>query len=308
MSREPALNPSTQPFNAPHQSILEARMAALLRDLERLERQHARLLEEYPSVAPGGDSLAQRFTHLRTSIAQLELPRTRVDNSATTELRLRSFGALEVWVAEQPVRFAFSRCAELVAWLALHGPASREKIVDALWDGSRTASHLEYFRVVVRQARAALRAAGALEFNPIVYSAHTYSLAPQLSVSSDVALLERALHNPSTELLKTALEVYRGEFLPGVTSEWAALRRTKLLDMVLEIALRLAETLEPNDPRAALAAYRWAIQTEPLLEPAFEGLIRLHDQLGERSAARVARAALKNSVTAMYSFIHKTNF
>jgi LuxR family transcriptional regulator, maltose regulon positive regulatory protein len=216
--------------------------------------------------------------------------------SVAEPLRLCTLGKLEVWLGGQLVQFPFARCGELVVWLVLHGPAGRDKIVDALWDGSRTPSHLEYFRVVVRRTRAALVAAGGLSFNPLVYQGGVYRLAPTLTVASDVALLENALATPTVERLRAALASYCGEFLPHHDREWAALLRTKLLDEALDVGLRLGQLLEPEQPRAALAVYRRLVALDPLLEGGHAGAIRLYQRLDEPVAAQSARVAARKAL------------
>jgi two-component SAPR family response regulator len=250
----------------------QRRLQHLARELERLESEHAQLLRDH-------DGIANKFAALRGAVTAPE---------ARNELRLQTLGAAEIHFNARRVAFPFARCRELVVWLALHAPSPRDTIVNALWDGSRRHSHLEYFRVVVRRTRLALNAAGAA-FNAVEYESGLYRLAPQLVVTSDVDLIENARQASDVQRLRRALEAYRGEFLPYVTSEWAALRRTQLLDAALEIALRLGEVLEMYDPRGALEAYRRAVHLEPLLEVGHAGIVRVSERLGEFASAGVAR-------------------
>ncbi len=258
------------------------RVSQFLDSLARLEVEHAEL-QVSVTLPANKQSL--------WAAARARLEKLRPVVTEPVQLVIRTFAALEIRLNDEPVRLPFARCGELIVWLALHGSATREQIVNALWDGSRSPSHLEYFRVVVRRTRAALSAAGQLNFNPLVFQDGRYRLSAQFEISTDVAALEAVAQPASADQLQAALEVYRGEFLPAVTSEWAALRRTKLLDTALEIALRLAETLERDNPQAALSVYHRAVQLEPLLEVAHRGIVRLLERLGAWSAAVMARAA-----------------
>jgi DNA-binding SARP family transcriptional activator len=205
-------------------------------------------------------------------------------------LELKTLGKLEVRIDATPVRFSFAKCGELLVWLALYGPATRDQICNALWDGEVTASNLEYFRVVVRRTRAALTDAG-LSFNPLVFEDKLYRLSDQLEVRIDALELAAAVNHPSPERLQNALTSYHGEFMPQISREWANLERTVIVDLALEAATQLAHVLEPDDPRLAIAMYRRAIEIEPLSEIARAGLIRLHENLGETSAAEAVRRA-----------------
>jgi DNA-binding SARP family transcriptional activator len=205
-------------------------------------------------------------------------------------LEVKTLGKFEVSINAEPVRFPFARCGELLVWLALHGPASRDQICDALWDGVVTASNLEYFRVVVRRTRAALTDTG-LTFNPLTFEDKLYRISNQLEVRIDALELAAAVNNPTTERLQKALTSYHGEFMPNTTHGWASLQRTLILDLAIEAAIQLAQNFEPVDPRMAIAIYRRAIQIEPLSEIAQTGLIRLHENLGETTAAKAVRRA-----------------
>jgi DNA-binding SARP family transcriptional activator len=205
-------------------------------------------------------------------------------------LELKTLGGLEVRINAKAVRFPFAKCGELLVWLALYGPATRGQICNALWDGEVTPSNLEYFRVVVRRTRAALTDTG-LSFNPLVFEDKLYRLSDQLEVRIDALELAAAVNHPTPERLQNALTAYHGEFMPQTSREWANLERTVIVDLALEAATQLAQILEPDDPRLAIEMYRRAIEIEPLSEIARAGLIRLHESLGEASAAEAVRRA-----------------
>lgn len=233
---------------------------------------------------------AQRVNRLLTELDGRQSQRD--DRQAQRpRLEIQTLGALEVRLDSTPVTFPFARCSELLVWLVLHGPASRDQICDALWDGYVNRSNLEYFRVVVRRTRTALVEAGSLDFNPLVFEHKVYRLADQLEVGVDVLELAATLKDPSPKRLRAALELYKGDFLPHAFSEWASLQRTLIVDLALETAMQLAKTLEEHDPRQAIEIYQRAIEIEPLSETAETRLIDLYERLGERSAAETMRRA-----------------
>jgi LuxR family transcriptional regulator, maltose regulon positive regulatory protein len=263
---------------------LTARTQQLLEEIERVRIVSTSLETEHGVMLTGAEWVA-----ITAKLKTLLECNSRSDAATTLYLQIRSFGAIELRFGGQPIKLPFARCGELIVWLAMNGPATREKIVDALWDGSGTQSHLEYFRVVVRRTRAALMSACGIHFNPLLFDGGRYQFAPQISLQTDFSLLETALKTPTLENLNAALEVYDGDFLPAATTEWATLQRTLLLDAAVEATLRLGEILEGHDLRAALIAYRRALHLEPLTEIAHAAVIRLHERLGQNVAAETAR-------------------
>ena len=205
------------------------------------------------------------------------------------QLQIRTLGVLEIWLDGGRLHFPFARCGELIVWLALNGAATRSKIIDALWDGSRNPSHLEYFRVVVRRTRATLSKSGNLNFNPLLFENNLYRLAPELTIQTDALKLKAALQTTTLEQLQNALESYHGEFMTHIYREWVNAWKTNTLDAALAIALYLGERLEMTDPQAARDAYQRAVELEPYNQMAHQGLIRVSEKLGEHGAVMVAR-------------------
>jgi LuxR family maltose regulon positive regulatory protein len=218
------------------------------------------------------------------------LDAARTNNNTHVNLELMTFGRLQVRLNNQTVRLPFAKAGELLIWLALNGPANHEQVIDALWDGSNEEKHHEYFRVAVRRLRAALRGpkGAELPFNPLPFEHGVYTLASDFRVKLDASLSQRALQTNHPDDLRAALEAYRGEFLPGVDTQWATETRTRCLENTVTVALTLGEQLESTDPREALNAYRRAVELEPLSELGHLGLIRTYLRLGGLAAANQA--------------------
>ena len=215
------------------------------------------------------------------------------ETSITTHrvrLEIITLGKLQVRVAGQTVKLPFAKAGELLIWLALHGPSNHEQVIDALWDGSNEDKHHEYFRVAVRRLRSTL--AGPLPesdtFNPLPFERGTYTLSDQLEVVLDTQQARFALENNAPDEASQALEAYRGEFLPGVDTQWVTELRTQCLENTVTLALTLGEQLEASQPREALRTYRRAVELEPLNELGHLGLIRTHLALGGLPAANQA--------------------
>jgi LuxR family transcriptional regulator, maltose regulon positive regulatory protein len=207
------------------------------------------------------------------------------------ELEILTLGKLQVSLNGMPIRIPFAKAGELLVFIVLNGASSREDIMNALWDGSLETRHHEYFRVAARRLRAALSEHPDVGFNPFPFENKFYSLAPQIRPTLDVNLAQQALELGKPQQLQATLEVYKGEFLPGVNTEWVSIIRTRVLEHTVAAAATLGEQLEQTEPREALKIYRRAIELEPLSEVSHLGLIRVHLALGGVAAANQAYGA-----------------
>ncbi len=229
--------------------------------------------------------------------AQLEPFAVAPDPSATCRisLEIHTLGHFAARLDGRPVRLS-GKPAELIVWLALNGPARRDEILDALWDGSRARNDLEYGKVTIRRVRDALKAHTTL--NPLPFEDGVYRLAEALKLRVDATELLGAAdrHRDDPVRLRAILESNGGEFLPGVETEWAVQTRMNLLESGIAVALALGHALERSDPRAAAAAYLRARQLDPLGEAGSQALERLRAALGDAEGARFERSSRERSL------------
>jgi LuxR family transcriptional regulator, maltose regulon positive regulatory protein len=229
------------------------------------------------------DSIVLTTTRVTTVVAPVQ---------KTLKLEIVTLGKLQVRMDGAVVRLPFAKAGEMLTWFALHGPSNHGQVIDALWDGSLESKHHEYFRVAVRRLRTALKGAGdAQDWNPLPFEDGVYTLSTHLQVETDTLLCERALETNDRAALEAALQAYRGEFLPGVDTEWVTQTRTRCLESAVVVALTLGAQLERTEPREALVAYRRAVELEPLGELGHLGLIRTHLTVGGKAAANQAYTA-----------------
>lgn len=213
-------------------------------------------------------------------------------------LSIQTFKDVQLTLEGKPVKLPFSKATELLVWLALYGPAMREQIIDALWDGSRDLKHVEYGKLALRRLRTAL--AEYVPFNPLVYAERQYQLADELEVKLDVQDMLDALNTGNLTARREALERYDGTFLPGVTSEWAEAIRVELHDMALATAMGLGTSYEHSDVPSALWAYRKAVEVEPLFLDSYHALVRLLQASGDQVGARLAYQTYLRVLTTEY--------
>ncbi len=214
-----------------------------------------------------------------------ELPSVRAASVAEgSGLRVSSFGALHVWCADRPVKIPFAKAAELLLYLILHGPTSKERIVDALWDGSAEKRHADYFKVGVRQLRLSLKGATG-HGNPLPHEEGRYFLHPGLSVQADFNDLTVALTSGEMAVLAAALGGYVGDFLPSSYAEWACDARARMAENALTVALRLGRHPGASWSQA-VAAFERAIEIDPLRDEPYQALIDLYARVDNAEMAR----------------------
>ena len=211
-------------------------------------------------------------------------------------VHLSTLGPLDVMVDGQRVHIPLSRSAEVLVWLAWHGPATRGEIMNDLWDGSTEQRHIEYFKVAVRHLRTALGAHPAVTFNPVPCEAGRYRLAEQFHIQLDALLPAHALRERTRAALQAALDAYRGPFLNDSGADWASVQRTELLEQTLSAGLTLAALLEDGDSVAAAATYERCLELDPLNEDAHARLIRLWARQADPEGLRRAYTRYQRAV------------
>lgn len=201
-------------------------------------------------------------------------------------LNVQIFEDVSAALDGKPIKMPFAKAAELLVWLAFYGPASREKIFDALWDGSDDPRHIEYGKLALRRLRTTL--AEHVSFNPLVYAERQYRLADELEIKVDAKDILKAFEEGDDTARREALEHYKETFLPGVTSEWVEALRAELHDAALATAMGLGASYEHNDLPSALWTYRKAVEIEPLFLDSHRALVRLLQTNGDQVGARLA--------------------
>ncbi len=87
-------------------------------------------------------------------------------------------------------------------------------------------------------------------------------------------------------LLCRLLRLYRGDFLANDPVDWALKKRENLRNHFIHHGTALARRLETRHAPDAVYAYQRLLEIEPLLEPAYQGLIRCHQAQDRHAEAR----------------------
>src|SRR5439155_13649228 len=105
---------------------------------------------------------------------------------------------------------------------------------------------------------------------------------------------EAATSEEQTAFLRQAVDLYRGELLPGYYEEWVLGEQRRLAERYVAAQRRLARLLEEAgelDP--ALHALQLAVRADPLSEATRSALVQLNARAGRPAEARRQFAELE---------------
>jgi len=203
-----------------------------------------------------------------------------------TELRLALLGPPVVLRDGTTVTFDTRKAIALLALLGVTGREhSREQLADLLWPEADSAKGRASLRRTLSVTAAAMGAGLT-----ITRAAVTLELS---AVQVDVREFETLIARPDAVSLERAVALYRDDFLSGFVlrscpdfEEWQASVAEGLRQSLARGLQRLvAACIDQGDlDRATGYARRW-LQLDPLHEPAYQAIIRLHGWAGQRSAA-----------------------
>jgi len=182
-------------------------------------------------------------------------------------------------------RFPTRKTGHVLAMLSLHPerPRTRDAVIDAFWPDSAPAAGRNSLSRALSALRRLLEPADA-PGSVLVSDRHHVGLATG-AVETDVARLRAAWDaagrldpggGPYLDLLLGAVELYRGELLPGADGDWVEAERASLARLHVRILEHIVERhMGDGNARAAVGVARRAVAAEPLRE-----------RLGEDTLAR----------------------
>src|SRR5882672_3358679 len=205
-------------------------------------------------------------------------------------LRLTTLGAVDLRDRlGHPVRdvLAQPKRVLLLAYLALEsrrGPVPRDRILALFWPESDEARARNALSQALHHLRQSLGSGVIASHAPGALSIEAGALWCDATAFAD------ALERGETEL---ALDLYRGEFCPGLfgrdaaeLDQWLDVQRRELWRRALGASRTLAETLATNgDKPGAARAARRALALHPDDEADLRALLLLLEDAGDRSGA-----------------------
>ncbi|MFC9552627.1 ATP-binding protein [Rhodococcus sp. NPDC056960] len=187
-----------------------------------------------------------------------------------------------------------SRAIALLAYLVLHAglAQSRTRLAGLFWPESSEQQARTNLRRELHNLRGVLGADGALAAEGPTL---TWTGSPSCRVDVDTfrnersaALAALADSDPRTFLdhADRAIDVYRGELMPGTYEDWVLEHRDVLRRQCVELCETTVRVLrESGDVETATACARRRIQLDPLEEVGYRTLMELQAASGDRAAA-----------------------
>lgn len=215
--------------------------------------------------------------------------------SADHTLHVRLLGGFELGHGGHPVAgFAQARLQSLLAYLLVHrdAPVSRQQLAFAFWPDTTDEQARSNLRTLLHRLLETLPDGSSL----LAVDRHTVRWRDGAAVILDVARLETALaqarrmeqtgqRDETRRWLEEALGVYTGELLPGCYDDWIGPIRDRLNQAALAATERLVLLLEEaGEYRAAVGYAQRLLRHDPLHEPSYRHLMRLHAASGDRVA------------------------
>jgi predicted ATPase/DNA-binding SARP family transcriptional activator len=209
--------------------------------------------------------------------------------------RIELLGSLRATHGDRVVtQFRTQKAGSLLAYLAFHSrhPHPRDALLELLWPELDLDASRNNLRFVLHSLRQLLEPAGTPAGSVLLADRSTVSLRPA-AFTTDVAELEAALSAAAravepaerARLLLPAVELYRGELLPGAFEPWVLTAREQVAESYLGALEQLAAALEEiGDLERAVEYARRAVAADPVREEAHCHLMRLYAAAGQPAA------------------------
>jgi ATP/maltotriose-dependent transcriptional regulator MalT/DNA-binding SARP family transcriptional activator len=218
---------------------------------------------------------------------------TTTDHHPGYGLAVRTLGQFEVWRGSEqanPHEWQREKARQLFQFFISNQGKwfTREQLSDALWPNLDLDASSQNLKVALNALNRALEPARVPGQNPffIIRQETLYGLNPaaQLQLDADdfLALASSKLDDD----LETALQIYRGDYLPDATGEnWTIEKREHLREIYLHTAHQLADKrLQDGQCDEAMRICHEILAVDPCNEPAYRVLMRCHAARGNLAA------------------------
>jgi predicted ATPase/DNA-binding SARP family transcriptional activator len=216
--------------------------------------------------------------------------------SRNAEWAIELFGGLRARHAEREItRYRTHKTASLLAYLAYYRPRPhlRDVLIDLLWPDCTPEAGRQSLSKALSSLRHQLEPPGVAPGTVLLADRRSVRLSPAC-VTTDVARFETALKDAArarspverVRRLMEAVQLHRGELLPGFYDEWILRERERLGELLHQALCQLIAYFEQaGDLDRALGYARSAVSADPLREEASVELIRLLAARGEPAEA-----------------------
>ncbi len=215
--------------------------------------------------------------------------------TAEVVLQLRCLGSFAIradgdWTSGP----AFRHGRELLQYLVSYprSAASRDVLIGAFWPTLDVQTAAHRLHIAVAGARGALRAL-CPEVDGIRCTGSAYAWNPVVHIDSDAEHLLAASRGSSIDAMKSAAELYAGEYLAGEEAEWMYPLRLRCANAYATILERLSEdAIEREDYVEGLDYGLRLLETDRAHEGAARLVMHSFAASGRRGAALAAYDSL----------------
>lgn len=229
-------------------------------------------------------------------LASLGLP--NIDVHPGYQLRVQTLGAFRAWRGDSeiaPREWQRDKARQLFQLLLTHRARwlQRDEIADRLWPTLAPEAAARDFKVALNALNKAIEPnrSGDATFAFVVREGAAYRLRPEADLWLDTIEFERAceagLRSSDLGQLRSALRLYRGDYLPDALYEdWASEERERLLSLYLRAADKLAGLLiERSEYDEALDICQAILARDACWERAYRLMMSAHARQGNRPLA-----------------------
>jgi DNA-binding SARP family transcriptional activator len=216
-------------------------------------------------------------------------------------INIRLFGKFSAQHGEQELnRLDIRKLQDLFCYLVLYRdrPHPRETLASILWGNTSTAQSKAYLRKALWQLQEALAiSADPTERQVLLVDPDWVQLNAKADLWLDVQVFEQAFNSaqgsPSyqvttacAQVLRNAVDIYRGDLLEGCYQDWCLYERERLQNMYLSILDKLMGYCETHQEYECGLTYGARIlRYDRAREQTHRRLMRLHFLSGDRCAA-----------------------
>lgn len=199
-------------------------------------------------------------------------------------LQVHLLGTMEISCQGQPLPTPPTlKSQALLAYLILHRdqPQPRDRLAGLFWGDRPERKARRSLTTALWHIRRGLPAKDWLPSD-----VQTVQFVPQADLWLDVEAFAASAARDDLADLRSAVDLYRGDFLLGLADDWIVSERYRLQTRYEEVLARLVACHEARgEHRAALTTAQRLLARNPLREQAYRAAMRAYGHLGRRNAA-----------------------
>ncbi|VAW91949.1 hypothetical protein MNBD_GAMMA22-2542, partial [hydrothermal vent metagenome] len=206
-------------------------------------------------------------------------------------VKIHTLGRFSILLNDHPFDTDSRPCELLKVLLAFGGrDVHEEKIMDTLWpdaDGDQAQASfkttLHRLRKILGELDILILKNHHLSFNQQFVWADTWAMSRLFASAQQSIKTKDSVQ--SIELAGKLMQHYRGHFLDHEPASWAIHQRESLRLRFIRHTTALAQSIEHEDSQTAIQCYQRLLETDSLIEEAYQGLIRCYQAQGRQAEA-----------------------